>query len=125
MVRHSAEVTRPWFIRSRSRYGCNLMPASPAGWLLTGLYTLFAVGISFLLLAPEEPQPIEIAAWGVLLTCSTFAFVLTAWRTSEVRPSTGGCSATFGDWSGAVRPILIGLLTAALILGGALLGVDF
>lgn len=131
MVRHSAPVSRPWFIRKRSQCGCQLSPASPAGWLLTGGYVLFAAAISALLLiGGDEPQLLEWAVWGLLLGASTFAYFLTAWRTAEVRhsgrpasPASGYCGTT-GTWKDGVRPLLLGLVAALAIIGGALLGVE-
>ncbi|MGQ0558946.1 MAG: hypothetical protein ACT4OE_05085 [Sphingosinicella sp.] len=125
MTRHSAAVGRPWFVRKGSRYGCQLSPASPAGWLLTTLYILFAAGISWLLVGRGEPPAvIEWSAWALLLAASTFAFLLTAWRTSEVRQSDVCQANSQGGRSDAIRPILLSIAVAVLILGAALLGIE-
>jgi len=73
---------QPWFVRCRTKHGCNLRPASMAGWLLTLFYVLGAIGLS-LLLVDDGAGAGRWIAWGVLLAATTFAYLLSAWRMSE------------------------------------------
>ena len=82
MVRKLGNADGPWFVRSGSGLHCNIRPVSSAGWLLTLLYVAVAVGISVFFMGGDEPEPIQIAAWALLMLAATFGYLLIAWRTS-------------------------------------------
>ena len=112
----------PWFARVKYGRRCELRPYARAGWLLTAAYAIALVALSVLLVARDEPSMAEWIIWASVTATMTFAFILTAWRTSEVVPASASCESK-SPISGT-RSILIALATAALIIGGAWLGID-
>ena len=123
MTRHPA-ASRAWFVRVKKGRHCNMTPNSLAGWLITGLYLVAMIGLSVFLLAGDEPAIAEIISWAVVTAAMTAAFLIIAWRTSEPAAAAG-----FGvRGAGVSKPdhkIVIALLSAAAIIGGAALGIGF
>ena len=73
---------RPWFVRQRKgRCGYQLAPASPAGWAATAFYVAAVTGAALLLLG-DDPRPVAIFAWALLMLVSTALYLLAAFRMS-------------------------------------------
>ena len=124
MTRHPA-ASRAWFLRVKKGRQCNMTPNSLAGWLITGSYLVAMIGLSvFLLAGDDEPATAKIVSWAVVTAAMTAAFLIIAWRTSEPAAAAG----SGGRGAGVSKPdhkIVIALLSAAAIIGGAVLGIGF
>ena len=102
---------------------CEIRPYSRAGWLLTAAYALVMLGMGFSLMFMDEPAPVVWISWIVLSLAITFAFLLTAWRTSAtVHPWAAGRSRKASN--SQLQSIILSLLAAAAIIGAAFFGFD-
>jgi hypothetical protein len=84
---------KPWFVRTGPLWYCNVVPVSPAGWILTIGYALAVVGVSLLLLR-DDPGLAEWAAWGAFFGSATILFLVTTLNMAAPDPDRSrGCSA--------------------------------
>src|SRR5688572_19592276 len=83
--RHTGAVAaadRPWFAKTKVGRRCEIRPYSRAGWLLTAAYAAVMLAMGLSLMTIDEPAPAIWVSWAVVSLAITFAFLLTAWRTS-------------------------------------------
>jgi len=78
--------SKPWFVRTRGRGGCDIRPYALGGWIVTGAYVGWGVLISIALL-DDDPELARWIAWAALLGAGTILFALTMWRNSVPRSS--------------------------------------
>jgi hypothetical protein len=125
-TRHTAPVAaadRPWFAKVKVGRRCEIRPYSRAGWLLTVAYAVAMLGMGLSLMTIEEPAPAVWISWIVISLAITFAFLLTAWRTSATVDACAPGRSGKGPNSQA-QSIILSLLAAAGIIGAAFFGFD-
>jgi hypothetical protein len=74
----------PWFARVKQGRRCELRPYARAGWLLTGGYAAVMIALGILLLLRDHPSVVLWISWGAVMVTVTAAYLIIAWRTSEV-----------------------------------------
>ena len=121
---HTAPVAtadRPWFAKTKVGSRCEIRPYSRAGWILTAAYAVAMLGMGLSLMTIDEPAPFVWISWVVLSAAITFAFLLTAWRTSA---TVDACESGRSAKANGQRQIILSLLAAAAIIGAAFFGFD-
>ena len=123
---HTAPVAAadpPWFAKTMVGSRCEIRPYSRAGWLLTAAYAVAMLGMGLSLMTIDEPAPAIWISWAVVSLAITFAFLLTAWRTSATVDACAPGRSGKGPNS-QLQSIILSLLAAAAIIGAAFFGID-
>ena len=80
---------KAWFVRSGPWWHCQVTPVSAAGWILISFYVLAAFAISAFLFGRDgEATLSDWIVWAVLITVSTFLFLVVTVRMAA--PAPGG-----------------------------------